>query len=86
MLPERRWFRFTLASLLLLVAIAGYVCKRILDHIRLHSDQLDVVAEIMDRDPTKMWSELSVSRSVGSGGTFVDLGMPQGRTKEMQIG
>jgi hypothetical protein len=72
-----------LASLLVLVAVAGYACKRILDHIRLHSEQLNIVAEIMDRDRTKIWSELSIPSSAGSGGTFVDLGMPQGRTKEL---
>src|SRR5688500_14167510 len=37
----------------------------------------------MDRDPTQVWSALRVPSSLGSGGTFVDLEMPQGRTKDM---
>jgi hypothetical protein len=83
MLPKRRWLRFTLASLLLFIALAGYVCKRVLDTVQLHCNQLNVVAELMDRNPTKIWDGLGIPSSVQSGGTGVSVRAPDGWAKDM---
>jgi hypothetical protein len=70
-IPQRRWVRFSLASLFGLIAIIATVCAFTLKRLELYTDQVTLVARIAEVDPNKLWQyfdgEQPASISLGSG-------------------
>jgi hypothetical protein len=45
---RRKWARFSLAGLLLFIAIVGCACKYVLDVVRLHANQYDTIVTLVE--------------------------------------